>query len=566
MVDLEQALSEHHLLVLRVIGEWWELDVERLDKAQCAAVIARKLRTINLPQELAFMQQEEAAALRALAAAGGRLPVAVFSREHGDVRQMGPARLEREEPWLDPASPAEALWYCGLLYRRFDETEEGLVEFFYLPLELQQQLGGAAQPPAQPTVVREAPPSAAATLRPSAPQSAATAEPDWWVAAPAETTPAETTAVDDLATLLAFAQRGGLIEGDASAVEAWLLDPTPARAALLVTLARELGLLRRSEGRLIPARPAVAWLEGGREVQLRALAEAWSGSGWNELRHVPTLRCEGSSWENDPLTARAALLDLLPRRPDWFSVAGFCAHLKRVNPDFQRPDGNYDTWYIRDTADNRFLRGFESWDQVEGRLVAYTFHGPLHWLGLVELGEGAARLTERAVDWLRDAPPPAPETMLPLLVQPDASILAPLQASRYARFQIMRVAEPDPVQPGKPYVYRLTPRALQAATEQGIVPQRVLQFLSEAGGNRPLPPGLQRAVERWAERGAEARLQQVVVLRVQAAEVLDKLRQNPKTRPFIGESLGDLAAVVRREDYRKLQQLAAQLGLLIDAE
>ena len=32
---------------------------------------------------------------------------------------MGPGKMEREEPWLDPANAAESLWYRGFLFRGF---------------------------------------------------------------------------------------------------------------------------------------------------------------------------------------------------------------------------------------------------------------------------------------------------------------------------------------------------------------------------------------------------------------------------------------------------------------
>ena len=67
---------------------------------------------------------------------GGVLAVAAFSRNHGDVRLMGPGRMEREEPWLDPESATEALWYRGFVYRGFDEAAEEVLEFYYLPIEL----------------------------------------------------------------------------------------------------------------------------------------------------------------------------------------------------------------------------------------------------------------------------------------------------------------------------------------------------------------------------------------------------------------------------------------------
>src|SRR5574339_668983 len=139
MHTLSQALQEHELIVLRVIGEWWDLDLTGSGKAACVKELAAALSELNLPEEVGYLPPEEANGIQALVQAGGRMPVAAFARDFGDVRLMGPGRLEREEPWFDPANAAEALWYRGFLYRAFDETAEGVIEFYYLPDELMAQ-------------------------------------------------------------------------------------------------------------------------------------------------------------------------------------------------------------------------------------------------------------------------------------------------------------------------------------------------------------------------------------------------------------------------------------------
>ncbi len=77
---------------------------------------------------------------------------------------------------------------------------------------------------------------------------------------------------------------------------------------------------------------------------------------------------------------------------------------------------------------------------------------------------------------------------------------------------------------------------------------------------------MRRAVERWAEHGIEGRLQPAVVLRVREAQILDTLQNNAKTRPFIGERLGPLAAVLRGRDWEAFRRATAQLGLLLEVE
>ena len=539
MRTLEQALIDHDLLTLRIIGEWWELDLTGADKASCVQSLATRLAALNIIEELKFIDTNEAAAVEALARAGGRIPVSAFRRQHGEVRQMGQSRLEREEPWLDPVSPAEGLWYKGFLFQGFDEADEGLVEFFYLPEEIAVQFPAPeTTPEAQPTTLTPVPP-------------------------PEQTSLAGSSAVDDLTTLLAFAQRDGLTAEGLAAVYPYLQNQIAGRAEWLLALGVELDYLRRTDNGLKPSRSSVDWLKEGRETQLRLLADAWQTSSWNELCHTPGLRCAGSGWSNDPILARRALLAALPHRQVWFSLDALTDHIQETNPDFQRPGGNYDTWYILDVARDAYLTGFESWSLVEGRLLRYLVQGPLHWLGMVDLGENCYRLTEQGVAWLTDAEPAGRGVEVPLVVQADASLLVPHNAGRYQRFQAARVADPRPYTAGKPYLYQITPQSLLRAQEAGIGPQRVVQFLEKAG-QRKIPASTRRAIERWQEKGMEGRLEQVVILRVRDAAILETLQNNPKTQPYLGERLGDLAVIVNGQDWGQLQHITAQLGLLLD--
>jgi hypothetical protein len=553
MRSLEQALSDHDLVLLRVIGEWWELDLTGEDRVTSIKAVAEALTGLDLAEEIHYLQPEETAAMQELVRAGGRLPVATFSRDHGDVRLMGPGRLEREEPWLDPVSAAEGLWYRGFLFRGFDETDEGMVEFFYLPTELYRKLGGpsSSQKATTTTAAGVAAPAAVERLQPVQP--------------PFQISATSADAVDDLTAILAQAQNTPLREENLEWLRPLLLDPNPERTHLLITLAWEMQLLRQTDEGARPSRPAAAWLKKSREEQLRTLADAWSNTAWNDLCHTPGLVCEGDSWQNDPLLARTALLDAVPRQDDWFLLDELVAQVKENDPDFQRPDGNYDTWYIRHAETDAYITGFANWEQVEGQVLRFLMRGPMHWLGLADLGGDRYRLTPRALAWLTDRPPAPDDLTLPIVVQPDATILVPATAGRYQRFQVARISQAEPVVAGKPFVYRLTPPSLTEAAEQNINPERVVAFLEEAGG-RPIPASAKRAIERWAERGTEGRLTQAVILRVRSADILDTLRNNAKTRPYIEESLGDLAAIVRREDWQKLRQAAAQLGLLLESD
>ena len=157
------------------------------------------------------------------------------------------------------------------------------------------------------------------------------------------------------------------------------------------------------------------------------------------------------------------------------------------------------------------------------------------------------------------------DVRVPLVLQPDGTLIVPHNGDRYQRFQAARICEPLPAVQGKPFRYQLTPQSLEVAGQQGIAPDRILQFLEAATG-RPIPAGVKRGIVRWGERGVEAKLETAVILRVRDEAILDTLRNNPKTRDYIGESLGELSATVRLEDWQPLRDAVTQLGLLLDTQ
>ncbi len=564
MENLEQSLRQHHLIVLRMLGEWWEMELIGKDKDECAALLAEQLQQTDLQMELLYLQPEEAAALKTLAANGGRMTVGEFGRNYGTIREMGPAKLEREEPWYSPINVAEALWYRAFLFRAFDETDDGLIEFYYLPQELLAQFETIAHTGTK-SVLKEA-------IEPFHDEpnkrddltflAAAEATVLLEVDAPAIFTPANTTAVDDLTTLLAFAQRNQLNGKENEWLSDYLVDANRSRRSLLLTLVWELGMLKRGEEEIRPTRTAVNWLKADRETQLATLIDKWTESDWNPLRHLPTVRLEGDA-PNDPTAARNVLISILPRDEQWFSINTLIALVKQNAPDFQRPTGDYNTWYVRDGTTDEYLRGFASWEKVEGALLRFVLTTVMAWLGLVDCSGENARLTPRAVAWLDGRVPNVPDSQMIPIIQPDATIIVPRQTNRFTRFQTARIAEQQPYSQDKPYFYRITPQSLKFARDkQGIAPQRVLTFLRSSADGQPLPKGIQRAIERYSERGTEGTLSQIGVLRVGDEHVIETLQKNSKTRELLGERLGELAIVVH--DMEKLRHVTAQLGLLLE--
>ena len=54
---------------------------------------------------------------------------------------------------------------------------------------------------------------------------------------------------------------------------------------------------------------------------------------------------------------------------NWWKQDSFISKIKQEYPDYLRPAGNFDTWFIKKVDSKGYLLGFENWDQVDGQLI-----------------------------------------------------------------------------------------------------------------------------------------------------------------------------------------------------
>ncbi len=554
MPSLEYVLRDYDLGLLKIIAGLWGSELRAPNQREAAEELAAQVLQPELVREIVEALPSEAReALEALQRES-RLPLAQFTRKYGELRAMGPARRDREQPWQNAPSTTETLWYRGLIASAFFDDGKGPQEFFFILDDLRPLVPmSAAAPPSPAPPGQPLPP-------PSTPHSALDLVPD------------------DAATLLAYLQIASVKLDGAN-------FPAKHRASLsrflrlpealdfLTHLVIHLGLVAGTPLKLEPAK-ARPILESPRPAQVRALAEAWRDSReWNDLLRVPGLVFEGKAWRNDPFTARHAILNLLADVPpgEWWSPDSFVAAVKERHPDFQRPAGDYDSWYIRDAATQTYLRSFESWERVDGALVRWMIQQPLYWLGLVESGEGVRgegstfRITPYGAAFLGRGEWPAAEaqTSPTFQIGGDGLLRVPASASRYDRFQVARVSNWLPPE-GDDYLYRLAPASLARAAKQGVKVSHILAFLQKAAGGEDLPPALVGALHRWERAGGEAALKDTVVLKLNNPALLETLRRTPKVKRYLGESLGPDAVELRREENAQLRAALAEVGILVD--
>lgn len=561
MPTLLPTLLDYDLDLLAIIARRWDVDLEALDKREAAQALTQTmLDPARAAAEWGRLSDAERGVLQTLLGAREhKMPEAQFARLFGTIRELrefGPAGREREKPHLQPANIAEALFYRGLIAVAFDQGRTGVQYFVYVPADLAQML------PAHETGFDLS----------AERESAWPAQDD---ITPQQITPATTTLVDDLTTLLAYLQVQRIAASDEALVALgqalapyWLGAHTPASVTLMVGLALSAGLVAEEGGLLKPV-PAAArrWLEDTRPRQVRALAEAWRSTPlFNELWYTPGLVPEPTGWQNDPLLARQIVLTFLEVVPaGWWPVDELIALVKEEEPDFQRPAGDYDSWYIRDAASGNYLRGFESWDRVDGAVLRFILSGPMHWLGLTDLGDEGVlcRLTPygRALCGSADWPDP-PEERPSLTLQPDGTALAPRQLSRYERFQLARVTEWEAA--GDPYRYRLTATGLRRAAEQGVPVSAIRAFLRRTT-NDNVPPPVLKMLEQWEHsQDAEVWLERAVILRTSKPDLLQALYDTPEVRRFLGARLGPNAVVVRSGQEQSLLTALRERGIPVD--
>lgn len=556
MNSLHRCLVDYDMAMLRALAanRGVLLDTNRQTEAVDRLAIALA-EPESVAHAVSRLSSASRSALDRLLAAGGQMREAHFGREAGQIRPVGPGRLEREAPWQSPANAAEELLYLGLIFRGFraGEGAGGPGQFVAIPNELRPLL--PAPQAAAPVLAVEAVPGP-------------------------ETEPRERTLDEDLFVYVVYLQNhavrtyadGRLGRRDSQALLGRLGQPADRRLALVRHLAERLGLAARQDEhlRLQPA-ALKGWLTAAPERQLAMLAEAWRDDpAWIDLCQVPSLVCDTTTdWlaRYDALAARRAVLGLLAHCPTgaWWHCASFIAAVKRAAPDFQRPDADYEAWYIRDASGDKpaYLSGFESWEQVDGALLADLLAGPLRWLGVVvRAGTEAEPLCRLTALGSRFLGLPAPEAAViqspPVVVQADFGIDLPPPASRYVRFQLERFAD---VERAEPCRYRLTVRGLSRALERGLQVDQILAYLGQASG-RPVPPNVAGQLRLWAGRLGQVRLEEVVLLHVKSERVLTELSTLPQTRGLIDRVLSPTVALVRKHNLPRLEKALRELGYL----
>ncbi len=563
MKNLFATLNDYDPGMLPALAEVWGIASKSLQDDE---IVARLQQVMCDPQatEARWDKLDEATrtALQLLVSiTGHRMRLAQFERIYGKIRKLGRAQINKEKPHQQAKSIAETLYYRGFIGEGFDMVDGDLINFVYVTPDLIAAL------PLHKTSYEHLEDEAAFPEEELPSLSVMDDVQDM--------RPADATIIDDMTTLLAFLQLNPTdIEGTSftpaamDAIQPHLLRPNGVRLDFLLGVGLSASLIMAQDSKASPRRSQVRdWLNAARAEQIRQLAQAWLGSSaYRDLWHIPGLEPDDSGWSYDPIAARNSVMalfsDLVPPQ-GWVSVNDLIELIKEIEPDFQRPDGNYDSWYIRSET-GEFLSGFESWDAVEGSLIEHYLLGPMHWLGLLDIGADAVRLTAYGRAFLQIADwPQLPEAFYPIEIHRDGRMLASRRVNRFDRFQLARFTRW--VQTGDPYIYELDGASIQKAAAQGIHTQHIRAFLSRQLEGKPLPTSIGKLLQNW-QGGAKTSItfETLTVLRTSAEETLDRLYDLPAYRRFLGARLGPMACIIREDQWGELRAKLDKDGIAVD--
>jgi hypothetical protein len=481
MTDLRQSLSKADLGHLKVVAEGWGLNLTAPDARGALTQLVDHLHGSEILNDLRkVLSLKDQEALLWLDTQGGKALWDHFSRRYGDIREMGTGKLEREEPFRDPISPAESANILDHLCTFLAGTRMYIDPLVHLPGVTDGQLDFYQQ----------------------------------------------------------LSQICGLLDSNKNV--------SPAETRDFFDLSREDAMLK-------------LWI-------------SWrKAENYPDISLLPQISLEGSP-EMDPVHTRDKVIThLTSLEPEsWWSIESFVSQIKETDPDLLRKSGEYDSWFIKNRETGEYLSGFQHWDDVEGALVRYLLTGPLHWLGLLDLGmpdEDALPHAFRFSSFSRalitgTSLPLSPRKTEEIQIRSKGEIRMTENVPHKIRYQAARFCDWFPVK-ADAYLYAITPGSLLRAEEQGLRIKHLLTLFKKNAG--VIPPNILAALERWEKQGVQASISHKTILRLGSPAVLKALKRSKASR-YILEQVGPTAVIVKPGSEDKIGEALVELGFFLEVD
>ena len=342
MKNVFATLHDYDPGMLPALAEFWRVDGKSLTDEELIRQLQRAMLDAAIT-EAAWDRLDEPArsALQLLvSSAQSRMKIAQFERFYGNIRKLGRAQIEREQPHILGQSIAETLYYRGFIGEGFDKVDDNLIGFIFVPNDLIAAL------PLHKTSYETLDADNASAAK-ETPALGLINEVD-------DVSRADTAIVDDLTSMLASLQtRPAAVDGeqfapeDAADINTILLQRDESRLWFMLGIAESADLVFREDGKAhLKRKEARNWLEAPRAQQIERLAKAWLASRtYREMWHVPGLYPEDSGWSYDA-AARPQGGDAAAGRPAARAGLGI---RQRSDRDHQRIRAGFPTarWRLR---------------------------------------------------------------------------------------------------------------------------------------------------------------------------------------------------------------------------
>ncbi len=313
-------------------------------------------------------------------------------------------------------------------------------------------------------------------------------------------------------------------------LEGALTQQEVAHISFLLYMLEEIGILEEHDGWLRARPDAESFFSQSPVRRARSMLHAWVESAhWSCLK--------GDFWDQDgPRQGALAALEGLPSQA-WFSTREWV----------WRAQWNHLSLFLPQEGD--FLQldaeSLARHDLALSEFLPDTLRGPLHWLGLVSLGEGATdsfQLAPGASSALGHLEAEE-ERAGDLIVQPDFHILAlpPVRDGDLAFLdEIGQRVKADRV-----FEYQLTRSSVYTAQQRGRGAQEIIDFL-ESRTRSALPQNVGRTLLEWERQHRRIVFHRSAAL-CQAAEpdILDELMQEPTVARWILQRATPTEAILR---------------------
>ena len=541
MPTISETIQDYEIDQIEMIAEQWGIEDDIDPHKNIRKQVDNILDNRNLFLEVIYtLPGDEQSALQFILDENGKIPAAHFTRTYGVIREMGAAVREKKRPDRNPISVAENLFYKGIIGLSFFNKGDEVKEYIFLPEEFIKFMKSVRDDPS----------------RIATPPSLSEKNVFHIISTSDEL-------LNQICSLLA-ALRGGIPMNEFSR-----FIPLP-RIHFLSALLKTQGIIDKDSS-ILDTNKLKDFLTSERSTVFSNICFSWMEDGLiNELNLLPNIIFEGK-WKNDPKKTRKNLLEIIMKLSSkkWWRISDFTDWMYRQHSDFQRSGGEYETWFIKDVANDEYLNGFENWHRVEGELLHFFLTGPLFWMGILDLAvgkEGTQPFAFRKSDWadkLLDKKPVEYSTreISKFTLRKSGAILLQKNTQRELRYQIARFCVWEKIQ-RKYYRYKISQTAVRRAKAQHISTSQI-KMLFQKSAKKPIPRNILVALDRWDKKQSQINLGKHILIRVVSPDILDQIEKSSAKR-YIRERLNGTTAVTTPDDIRRLEDALIEMGYFAD--